>query len=100
MNHPSRGEMFDELSNWNVGAGIVTMALFPLALPGIILAAALALPLLALALPLLLIGGIGVGAFRVGRGLGRLIGRLVGGLRRREQTPAEAVPAPPAPKHA
>jgi hypothetical protein len=62
------------------------MALFPLALPGIILAVAAALPLLALTLPLALIGGIGVGAFR----LARALGRLVDGFRRREPADGEA----------
>jgi hypothetical protein len=50
MNGTSRGEIIDEASSWLVGGGIVTMALFPLALPGIVLAAAAAIPLLALGL--------------------------------------------------
>jgi hypothetical protein len=91
MNHPSRGEMIDELSGWNVGAGIVTMALFPFALPGIVLAVAAALPLLALALPLLLIAGIGVGIFR----LVHALGRLVDGFRRPEPAGSETAPVRP-----
>ncbi|MFL5892135.1 MAG: hypothetical protein ACJ75I_05270 [Solirubrobacterales bacterium] len=91
MNHPSRGEMIDELSSWNVGAGIVTMALFPFALPGIVLAVAAALPLLALALPLVLIGGIGIGALR----FVHAIGRLVEGFRRHEPAGRETAPVRP-----
>ena len=53
MNGHTRGEIVDEASNWLVGGGIVTMALTPLALPGIALATVAAVPLLALALPLL-----------------------------------------------
>jgi hypothetical protein len=96
MNHPSRGELIDELSSWNVGGGIVTMALFPLALPGLVLALAAALPLLALAIPVLVIAGIGVGAFRLVRGLGRLAGRF----RRRERSRDAEVPPRSAPEWA
>jgi membrane protein implicated in regulation of membrane protease activity len=39
-------EIVDEASTWLVGGGIVTMALFPLALPAIALLAIAALPLL------------------------------------------------------
>jgi hypothetical protein len=81
MNDISRGEIFDEASNWIVGGGIVTMALFPLALPGIALAAVAAIPLLVLALPVLLIWGLDVAASRLAHGLGR----LVSGLRRRRE---------------
>jgi len=85
MKGPSRGEVFDELSNWNVGAGIVTMALFPLALPGIILLLVAAIPLLALAIPFLLIGGLLVGIARLARSLAR----MVEGLRRSARTEGE-----------
>ena len=33
MNGTTRGEIVDEASNWLVGGGIVTMALFPLVRP-------------------------------------------------------------------
>lgn len=42
----SGAELVDELSNWSVGGGIVTLALFPLALPALALIALMALPLL------------------------------------------------------
>jgi hypothetical protein len=87
MNGIRRGEIVDEASNWLVGGGIVTMALFPLALPGIALLLIAALPLVALALPFLLIWGIGVAVLHLVRGLGR----RATGLQRRER--AETQPA-------
>jgi hypothetical protein len=39
-------ELTEEISAWAVGGGIVTMALFPLALPIILLTAAAAIPFL------------------------------------------------------
>ena len=87
MNGIRRGEIVDEASNWLVGGGIVTMALFPLALPGIALLLIAALPLVALALPFLLIWGIGVAVFRLVRGLMR----RATGLQRRKG--AETQPA-------
>ncbi len=50
---PSTAEIVDEVSKWTVGLGIVTFALFPLALPILILTAVAALPLL---LPVLAVG--------------------------------------------
>ena len=92
MNGYSRGEVVDEASNWLVGGGIVTMALFPLALPGIALLLVAAIPLLALTLPFLVIGGLAVRAFRGVRGVARLAGRL----RRPARTEGELmrIPAP------
>jgi membrane protein implicated in regulation of membrane protease activity len=59
---PSRNEVIDEVSKWGVGAGIVTVALAPLAIPIIVLTLVallpLALPVVALgilALPVLLV---------------------------------------------
>ena len=42
----SRAEIVDEVSKWAVGGGIVIVALFPLALPILILTAVAVLPLL------------------------------------------------------
>jgi hypothetical protein len=53
----SRNEALDEASKWLVGGGILTLALAPLALPGLVLAAVLALPPLLLTLPIAAIGG-------------------------------------------
>jgi hypothetical protein len=43
-------EVVDESSNWLVGGGIVTMALFPLALPALILILVAAIPILLVSL--------------------------------------------------
>jgi hypothetical protein len=62
-------DLADEASAWAVGGGILTVALFPLALPIVLLTAAAALPLLlipmalgllvaAVALPVLLVRGL------------------------------------------
>jgi hypothetical protein len=50
------------------GLGVITMTWFPFALPGLVLAVALALPLLVLALPAALI-------WLLVRGVSRLLGR-------------------------
>jgi hypothetical protein len=57
----SRAEVADEVSKWAVGLGIITFALFPLALPILILTAIAVLPLLLPALAVgLLIGVVAV----------------------------------------
>jgi hypothetical protein len=66
---PTAAEYIDEGSRWNVGAGIVTMALFPFALPGIVLIAALALPFLAVGLVGALLVGLVVLPLRAVRAL-------------------------------
>ena len=48
-----RAEVTDEISKWTVGAGIITVALFPLAIPIVVLTA---VALLALLVPLAAIG--------------------------------------------
>jgi hypothetical protein len=53
----SRNEALDEASKWLVGGGILTLALAPLALPGLVLAAVLALTVPLLALPIAAIAG-------------------------------------------
>jgi membrane protein implicated in regulation of membrane protease activity len=50
---PSRNEVIDEVSKWGVGAGIVTVALAPLAIPIIVLTLVALLPL---ALPVVALG--------------------------------------------
>jgi membrane protein implicated in regulation of membrane protease activity len=49
----ARTEVIDEVSKWTVGAGILTVALFPLAIPIVALTAIALLPLL---VPLIAIG--------------------------------------------
>jgi hypothetical protein len=48
-----RAEVADEVSKWTVGAGIIAVALFPLAIPIVVLTAVALLPLL---VPLAAIG--------------------------------------------
>jgi hypothetical protein len=58
---PSRAEIADEAYKWTVGGGIITVALFPLALPIIALTAIAILPLLLIVLvPALLIAAVAV----------------------------------------
>jgi hypothetical protein len=47
---PSRADVAGELSAWAVGGGVLTAALFPLAIPILALTAVAALPLVAVAL--------------------------------------------------
>jgi hypothetical protein len=97
----SRGELaLDEASRWLVGGAILILALAPLALPGLVLAAVLALPLLLLAVPVAAIAG----AAALARVLGRRLRRLAGGGLGPEPEPARprgaarrARPAPAAP---
>jgi hypothetical protein len=67
-------EMVDEASTWLVGGGIVTLALFPLALPAIVLLAIAALPLLLVAA----VGAVVAGMIVVPV---RLVGSALGALR-------------------
>jgi hypothetical protein len=53
LNPPSRAEVLEEVSKWTVGLGMVTMVLFPLALPIIALTAVALLPLV---VPVLAVG--------------------------------------------
>jgi hypothetical protein len=50
MNANTRAEVIDEASKWNVGAGVVIMALFPLALPLLVLTVVATIPLVLIAL--------------------------------------------------
>lgn len=53
-----RAEVVDEVSRWGVGLGIITVALFPLSIPFLLLTAVAVLPLLVPVLALGLIAGI------------------------------------------
>jgi hypothetical protein len=55
---PTSAELAEEASNWVVGGGIVTLALFPLALPAIALIALAAIPVLVIGLVGALIAGL------------------------------------------
>jgi|SRR5215216_3809861 len=70
-------DLAEEASAWAVGGGILTMALFPLALPIILLTAAAALPLFLIPLALgLLVAGLALPILLV-RGLWRWAGRAL-----------------------
>jgi hypothetical protein len=81
---PSRTEVLDEVSKWAVGGGIVTVALFPLALPILLLTA---VAVLALLLPALA-AGVLVAVVALPVLAARSIGRRV----RRAARPASAAP--------
>jgi hypothetical protein len=53
-----RAEVVDEISKWTVGAGILMVALAPLAIPILVLTGVFLLPLLLPAIPLALIAGL------------------------------------------
>ena len=88
MNGTTRGEIVDEASNWLVGGGIVTMALAPLALPGIALLLVAAIPLLALALAGGLLAAVVIGPIV----LVRALMRRIGGWKRPKRVRAESGP--------
>jgi hypothetical protein len=85
---PTAGDVASELSAWLVGGGIITMALFPLALPLILLLAIGAIPFLLL--PLL--GGLVVALVAVPVLLVRGLGRA---FRARRRRPWHATPPAP-----
>jgi hypothetical protein len=89
MNGTTRGEIIDEASNWLVGGGIVTMALAPLALPGIALLLVAAIPLLALGLAAGLLAAVVIGPIL----LVRALVRRIGGWRRPKRVLAKSGPA-------
>jgi membrane protein implicated in regulation of membrane protease activity len=66
-----RAEVVDEVSKWTVGAGIVVVALAPLAIPILVLTGVALLPLLIPAIPLALIAGIVYVPVKIVRGVRR-----------------------------
>ena len=68
---PGRAEVIDEVSKWTVGAGIVVVALAPLAIPILVLTGVALLPLLLPVIPLALIAGIVYLPVKIVRGLRR-----------------------------
>ena len=83
---PSPADLADEVGGLSVGLGIITMTLFPFALPGLLLALLLALP----AVPLLLLAGVGYLLVRI---LVRALGLLRTMWRRRPGRPQRGAPA-------
>jgi hypothetical protein len=88
----SRAEVVDEVSKWGVGGGILLIALFPLALPILILTLVALLPL---AVPLIAIGLL-AGVLALPVMLIRKLGPSVGKLRRSRPRRGPE----PAPRHA
>jgi hypothetical protein len=66
---PGRAEVIEEVSKWGVGAGILVVALAPLAIPILVLTLVALLPLLLPAIPLALIAGLVYLPVRVVRSL-------------------------------
>jgi hypothetical protein len=86
----SRAEIVDEVSKWTVGTGIVAVALFPLALPILILTLVAVLPLV---VPLLAVGLV-AGAVALPLMLLRKLGHSATGIRSRRRRRRSAEPAP------
>jgi hypothetical protein len=79
MSRRSRGtEITDEMSGWIVAGGLVTMALFPLALPILVLTMIAAIPLVLVALAGALVAAVVAVPVLLVRGLGR---RVIGAPR-------------------
>jgi hypothetical protein len=72
----ARAELSDEISKWTVGWGVVGTALFPFALPIVILTAVALLPLLVPLLALALLAGVLALPVLLVRKLGRSVARL------------------------
>jgi hypothetical protein len=88
----ARAQAADEIWKWTVGAGILVVALAPLALPILILTLVALLPF---AVPLLAVGLL-AGLIAVPVMLVRKLGRSMSGFgsRRRRRRPAEQAPKP------
>ena len=72
----SSAEVIDTVSGFLVGGGILTMALFPLAIPIVVLLIVAALPLLAAGAVLALIGAVVAAPIVLIRGLSRKIATM------------------------
>jgi hypothetical protein len=85
-------DVADELSGWLVGGGIVTMALFPFAIPILLLTAVFTAPLvilgIAAALPVGIVAGVVLAIRTIGR---RLRGRPGGWGESRTVSPSRLV---------
>ena len=76
---PAGADLAEELSRWLVGAGIITVALFPLAIPALVLTAVLAAPLVLLGFCAALAAGIVAGIVFGIRAMRRRLGSRPGG---------------------
>jgi hypothetical protein len=82
-----RAEVIDEVSKWTVGAGILVVALAPLAIPILALTAVALLPLALPLIPIALIAGLVYLPVRVVRGLRRRRALRRGGAAEEEVLP-------------
>ena len=73
--------LVDEISGWLVGAGILTLALFPFAVPLIALTLVCALPLLLVALAVGVVAAIVAAPILLVRSIGRRVVRAYGSPR-------------------
>jgi hypothetical protein len=71
--YTTRDEVIEEVSKWAVGLGILTMSLFPLALPILILTAVVLLPVVLPLIALGLVAAVVAVPFLLGRQLLRAI---------------------------
>ena len=86
---PSAVELGDTLTDWAVGGGIVTMALFPLAIPIVALTAVALLPLLA---PVVVVG-VAIGLVALPVAVVRAVSRRIRARRRASAAGHRAMPA-------
>ena len=75
-NEHSSTEVVDTMSEFLVGGGILTMALFPLAIPMVALLIVAALPLLAVGAALAIVGAILAAPIVLVRALSRRLGKI------------------------
>ncbi|HEX3242555.1 MAG TPA: hypothetical protein VHQ97_05700 [Solirubrobacterales bacterium] len=75
-NEHSSTEVVDTMSEFLVGGGILTMALFPLAIPIVALLIVAALPLLAVGAALAIVGAILAAPIVLVRALSRRLGKI------------------------
>ena len=71
----SKAEVIFGITTVTTAGGVLTYALFPFLLPGVVLLAILALPLV----PLMVVGAIAYAIFALARGVLRLVRRVGGG---------------------
>jgi hypothetical protein len=75
QNSPGKAEIIDEVSKWGVGAGILVVALAPLAIPILVLTGVALLPLLLPIIPIALLAGLVYLPVRLVRSLRRRLAR-------------------------
>jgi hypothetical protein len=85
-NSPTTAELVDEANGWAVGGGVVTMALFPLAIPLLALTVVAVIPLLVIGLAAGLVAAVVAAPILLLVRLARAIRRL--------PRPTRSVPTP------